>query len=102
MTGAAAVNSITAVNTHGRCPAAHWAGVRRVAGPGLAARGSAWPNPAGRFRTATGDVTAATPGTTLPDMDGKVSGVILIAAFLLAAGMCAILALKLWRAGSAG
>jgi hypothetical protein len=35
-------------------------------------------------------------------MDGKVSGVILVAAFLLAAGMCAMLALKLWRAGAAG
>jgi hypothetical protein len=33
-------------------------------------------------------------------MAGEVSGVILVAAFAVIAGACAILTLKLWRTGS--
>ena len=35
-------------------------------------------------------------------MEGDLSGIILVAAFAVIAGACAMLALKLWRTGSAG
>jgi hypothetical protein len=35
-------------------------------------------------------------------MEGEISGIILVVAFAAAAALCALLTLKLWRAGSAG
>lgn len=41
-------------------------------------------------------------GSYTPGMEGEVSGIILVVAFAATAALCAMLTLKLWRAGSAG
>ena len=45
---------------------------------------------------------AQAAGTYTARMEGDFSGIILVAAFAVIVGACAMLTLKLWRTGSAG